>query len=44
MTALEISNAINANQDEHVWVPDATEGFVLGVVIRVSFGMDFLLF
>ncbi|EFO26078.1 myosin [Loa loa] len=34
MKKLGSVNASNPKQDEHVWVPDATEGFVLGVVIQ----------
>ncbi|VDM21986.1 unnamed protein product [Wuchereria bancrofti] len=29
-------NKTNPKQDERVWVPDAAEGFVLGVVIRIA--------
>ncbi|CAG9536583.1 unnamed protein product [Cercopithifilaria johnstoni] len=34
MKELGTANATNPKQDERVWVPDAIEGFVLGVVIR----------
>ncbi|KAL3993677.1 Myosin head (motor domain) family protein [Acanthocheilonema viteae] len=34
MKKLGSVNATNPKENEHVWVPDAIEGFVLGVVIR----------
>uniref|UniRef100_A0A915PST5 Myosin motor domain-containing protein n=1 Tax=Setaria digitata TaxID=48799 RepID=A0A915PST5_9BILA len=34
MNKLVTSNLTNPKPEEFVWVPDATEGFVLGVVIR----------
>lgn len=43
MRKLGIGSATNPKRDERVWVPDAIEGYVLGVVIRVSFEVDHLL-
>lgn len=43
MGKLGTVNTTNPKQDEHVWVPDPIEGFVLGVVIRVSSEIQLLL-